>query len=232
MNYFVIQVLTRSEEKFIRLATNLLSAQGQEFETVGSAGTRVNETRARIGNLLPGRSRPSDMNQESRSGFASLPRGFSPDALPGRFVWPRRKLSIRRKGKTQSSLAPIFPGYVFYEAEEVHPRLYWAIRQLSGFVRFLRNDGSLEALGGEDRGLLTHFLSFGEVVDKSLVYFDDNRRIRVKSGPMKGLEGRIVKVDKRKKRAKISLSIYSDRFLVDFGFELLESAEGNEQPAN
>ncbi|HUX20442.1 MAG TPA: KOW motif-containing protein [Spirochaetia bacterium] len=232
MNYFVIQVLTRSEEKFIRLATNLLSHQERDFETVGSIDSRVNEPRVRTGNLLPGRARPSDIPQEAPPGFANLPRGFSPDALPGRFVWPRRKLSIRRKGKTQSSLAPIFPGYVFYEAEEVHPRLYWAIRQLTGFVRILRNDGSLEALGGEDRELLTHFLSYGEVVDKSLVYFDDNRRIRVKSGPMKGLEGRIIKVDKRKKRAKISLSIYSDRFLVDFGFELLESAEGNERKAN
>lgn len=216
MNYFVIQVITGSEEKFIRLANTLL--ERSELRTAEPVG----------------RSRAQQLGSESRREreLVELPRGFSSEAELGRLLWPRRKLTIRKKGASQTSLAPIFPGYVFYEADEVHPNLYWSFRQISGFVRFLKNKDSLEALGGEDRELLLHFLSFGEVVDKSLVYFNEERRIRVKSGPMKGLEGRIVKVDKRKRRAKIRLSIYSDRFLVDFGFELLESAEGNERQAN
>ncbi len=216
MNYFVVQVITGSEEKFIRLANNLLErSELRTTETVPSSGI----------------SQISTGSQPERE-LVELPKGFSSEAELGRLLWPRRKLTIRKKGLNQTSLAPIFPGYVFYEADEVHPNVYWAFRGLTGFVRFLKNEDSLEALGGEDRELLLHFLSFGEVVDKSLVYFDEERRIRVKSGPMKGLEGRIVKVDKRKRRAKIRLSIYSDRFLVDFGFELLESAEGNERQAN
>jgi transcriptional antiterminator NusG len=39
---------------------------------------------------------------------------------------------------------------------------------------------------------------------------------------MKGLEGQIIKVDKRKKRAKIRLKLYEDSFPIDFGFELIE----------
>ena len=216
MNYFVVQVITGSEEKFLRLAHNLLErSELRAAEPVG-------------------RSRIQQLGGELRSEreHVELPKGFSPGAEIGRLVWPRRTLTIRKKGLNRTSLAPIFPGYVFYEANEVHPNIYRAFRQLTGFVRFLKDQDGLEALGGEDRELLLHFLSFGEVVDKSLVYFDEERRIRVKSGPMKGLEGRIVKVDKRKRRAKIRLSIYSDRFLVDFGFELLESAEGNERQAN
>jgi transcriptional antiterminator NusG len=232
MNYFVVQVLTRSEERFIRLANNLLVAGALSSESADLFTVRSSEKPSYYKNILPGRSATRAPVDPMLHGFADLPEGFSSDAAPGRFVWPRRRLTIRHRGATQSSLSPIFPGYVFYEAEEVSPQLYWAIRQLSGYVRFLRNDGSLEALSGEDRELLLHFLSYGEVVDRSLVYFDDNRRIRVKSGPLKGLEGRIIRVDKRKKRAKVRLSIYSDRFLVDFGFELLESAEGNERQAN
>ena len=45
---------------------------------------------------------------------------------------------------------------------------------------------------------------------------------------MKGLEGRIIKVDKRKRRAKISLSLYEESFTIDFGFEILEKVEDNE----
>ena len=46
---------------------------------------------------------------------------------------------------------------------------------------------------------------------------------------MKGLEGRIIKVDRRKKRAKIKLSLYEESFRVDFGFEILEKVEDYEK---
>ena len=67
----------------------------------------------------------------------------------------------------------------------------------------------------------------GEVVEKSKVYFDENKRIRVTEGALKGLEGHIVKVDKRKRRAKVKLALYDDSFLIDFGFELMEPLEAN-----
>ena len=54
--------------------------------------------------------------------------------------------------------------------------------------------------------------------------FDENRRIRVVSGPLQGLEGRIVKVDRRKGRARVRLDIYADAFEIDLGFEILEGS--------
>ena len=44
----------------------------------------------------------------------------------------------------------------------------------------------------------------------------------VVEGPMMGLEGLIVKVDKRRKRAKVMLSLDNKAYPVDFGFETLE----------
>jgi transcriptional antiterminator NusG len=75
----------------------------------------------------------------------------------------------------------------------------------------------------KDQDLLGHFLSYGEIVDKSRVVFDENHRIRVVEGPLKGLEGLIVKVDRRKRRAKVRLELYENSHNVDFGFEVLES---------
>jgi transcriptional antiterminator NusG len=40
-----------------------------------------------------------------------------------------------------------------------------------------------------------------------------------------GLEGRIVKVDRRKGRAKIMLDLYNDSFSIDLGFEVIGSME-------
>ena len=174
MEYFALQVWTREEERYLKLARNYLDI------------------------AIPGwRSR-------------------------ARFLWPRRKLTIRRRGKTREELAPIFPSYVFLETEEITPDMYWTLKRTSGFIRFLESNQNIEPLRGEERRLLLHFLQYGEVVEKSTVTFDENSRIQVVEGPMKGMEGRVVKVDKRKKRAKIRLTFYEEAFLIDFGFEFLE----------
>ena len=178
MNYFVIQVITREEEKYIRLAEQALNR---------------NEAVAAWGNRL---------------------------------IWPRRRLTIRKRGKEKTSLSPLFPGYLFWEGEDIFPELYWTLKKVSGFLRFLKNNQNIAPLEGKSLRLLRHFLQFGEVVGPSKVYFDENSRIRVTQGPLKGMEGSIVKVDKRKKRAKVRLSLYKDSFLVDFGFELLETMGG------
>ena len=174
MSYFVIQVKTRGEEKFLQLAEKTLYT----LET----------------------------------------------AHGGILLLPRRTLTTRRRGKTKNRLLPIYPGYIFYRSDNLDAEIFRAFRRVPGFCRYLGYGGKPEPLTGEDEKLLLHFLSFGEVVETSRVYFDTDDKIRVVSGPMSNLEGRIVKVDKRKRRAKVSLSLYENSFLVDFGFELLEQA--------
>jgi transcriptional antiterminator NusG len=161
--------------------------------------------------------------------FVSLARRRVSDEVR-RIVWPRRRLSIRRRGKTREELAAIFPGYVFVETEELSPEDYWALRRVPGFFRFLKSNHDVQPLSGSDERILIHFLSFGEIVDKSKVTFGENSRIEVIEGPLKGLEGRVVKVDKRKGRAKVKLDMYEESFLVDFGFESMQTLPG--QTAN
>ena len=141
----------------------------------------------------------------------------------GKLIWPRRNLKIRRKGKWKDSFAPIFPGYLFLEITEVTTDLYLQLRKIPGFFRFLQSNQNIVPLSGRDMELLTHFISFGEVVDKSVAAFDENNRIKIMSGPLKGLEGLIVKVDRRKGRAKVRLDMFKDSFLIDFGFEALDN---------
>jgi transcriptional antiterminator NusG len=153
--------------------------------------------------------------------FISISRRRNPAAS---LLWPRRRLRIRKGGEWKDSLAPLFPGYLFVRANEFDDIPWLQLRSLPDFVRFLPSNDRIVPLDEHDQATLTHFLSFGEVVDKSVVTFDENRRIRVVSGPLQGLEGCIVKVDRRKGRAKVRLDIYADAFEIDFGFEILESS--------
>ena len=140
---------------------------------------------------------------------------------PFRLWWLRRRLFIRRQGKRISTLASLFPGYVILETEAVTDTIFRLLQGCRGFGRFLKSNSEIVPLSANDLALVRHFLHFGEIVRESKVVFDVNNRIQVKEGPMQGLEGRIVKVDRRKVRAKVALDLYDNTFLIDFAFEVL-----------
>jgi transcriptional antiterminator NusG len=144
--------------------------------------------------------------------------------LDATLLWPRRSLRIRKAGRWHDSIAPIFPGYLFLQVAEINSRIFAELKRTPAFVRFLPQNESLAPLDRADQELLGHFLGFGEIVKKSIAYFDENRRIRIVSGPLKNLEGMIVRVDRRKGRARVRLEMYADSFEVDFGFEALDAA--------
>jgi len=136
--------------------------------------------------------------------------------------WPRRSLRLRHAGRWRETLQPIFPGYLFLEAEGIAGDLYHALRAVPGFLRFLPSNQDVQPIPERDARPLAQLLRYGEVVRKSLAVFDENNRIRIIEGPLKGLEGLIVKVDRRKGRAKVKLDLYDESRLVDFGFTSLE----------
>ncbi len=138
-----------------------------------------------------------------------------------RVWWPRRKLMIRRRGRKIRTLAPLFPGYLIVEAPTIDAQRLQTLRSCTGFVRFLKTNQDIRPLQGQDLELIRHFLSFGEIVEQSKVTFDVDNRIVVQEGPLKGLEGRIIKVDKRKGRAKVQLDMYENSFRIDLGFEVM-----------
>lgn len=136
--------------------------------------------------------------------------------------WPRRELMIRRQGHTRKSLVPVFPGYLFVEAEEIDPEIFQEFRHIHYFNRFLKGNDNICPLPEDEQRIIMQLMSKGKIIKQSKVFFNENDRIVVVEGPMMGLEGMIIKVDKRRKRAKVQLSLYKEAHPVDFGFETLE----------
>jgi transcriptional antiterminator NusG len=136
----------------------------------------------------------------------------------------QRSLDIRRKGVIAASYSAIFPGYLFIEIDDEDDILkyHWAFRRTHGFYRFLPANQNIHPLANKDLELVLHFIQkVGTIAGKSLVTFDENYRIVVIEGPLAGLEGKIIKVDKRKGRAKVKLDIYGDSFALDLAFEAI-----------
>jgi len=159
--------------------------------------------------------------------FIKLFRATYPHiTIPIHFL--RRLLDIRKNGKMKTSVPSVFPGYLFIEAEndDEIKAFQWEFRRTDGFFRFLKSNQNIAPLSGRDLEIVLHFINnAGPIAGKSRVYFNENSRIVVIDGPLSGLEGMIIKVDKRKGRAKIKLDIYNDSFSIDLGFEVIGSLE-------
>lgn len=146
---------------------------------------------------------------------------------------PKRTVVIRKGGKSKHGTAVVFPGYVFLGLDEpLTPDMRWLVRKTPDFYRFLPSNRESLPLAGRDLDLLTHFISFGERADISKVTFDDNERIVVLDGPLKGLEGLIEKVDRRKQRAKVRLDMCRNSFLIDLAFSFVDRAEKGQAEPN
>jgi transcriptional antiterminator NusG len=158
--------------------------------------------------------------------YIRLFRALHPE-ISAPIFFPQRALDIRRKGALIHNNSAIFPGYIFVEIEDDDDILkyHWAFRKTDGFYRFLRSNQNIRPLQDRDLEMVLHFIKrVGPVAGKSKVYFDENSRIVVMEGPLMGLEGKIIKVDKRKGRAKIKLDLYDDSFSIDLAFEVIRTA--------
>jgi transcriptional antiterminator NusG len=144
-------------------------------------------------------------------------------ALP--LYFPRRIVPERRGGGTEYRCAPVFPGYLFAGIGDEEKRLLSmeALRVMENFFRFLPANSAAAPLSGRDLEIVLHFIKNDEsAAGVSSVYFDTDERIVVVSGALKGLEGRIIKVDRRKGRAKIKLDLYGTSFRIDLAFETID----------
>lgn len=151
--------------------------------------------------------------------------GMQLDEYPDkpRFIFLRRTLTVRRQGREHQEEHALFPGYVFLESQtKLNKRVITQLRRIDGFCRFLKSNTEITVLDGRSLATLSHFLEFGETAGRSNVYFDDNDRIVVTDGPMKGFEGSIIRVDRRKKRAKLKIEFNDRDVLLDLSFEIIQ----------
>ena len=135
---------------------------------------------------------------------------------------PTRELYIKKAGITKVKITPLFSGYLFLQTESITPELITKIKQVKGFYRFLNSNQDIVSLTKQEVQKLGSFLKKDYCATISKVIFNDKDKIVVKEGPLKEFEGQIIKVDKRKQRAKVQLSFYNESHTIDFSFQDLE----------
>ncbi len=139
------------------------------------------------------------------------------------FIYLTRELFIRRGGKTLRELQPVFPSYIIMQTTgTVDGQTVQTLKALPDFYHFLKSNTEITPLAGNDLDIIQHFLGLGPRIGPSLVRFAENDRIVVIEGPLKGIEGCIIKLDRHKQRAKIRVDFAGGVHTMDLSFEDIE----------
>ena len=142
------------------------------------------------------------------------------------FIYLTRELTIRRQGKWLKEELPVFPSYIILQTNNlIDSNTVNELKKIPDFYHFLNTNTDITALNGQDLFIIQHFLGLGPKIGPSLVCFDQNDRICVIEGPLKGIEGQIIKVDRRKQRAKIAVDFGGTAHTMDLSFEDISKRE-------
>lgn len=132
---------------------------------------------------------------------------------------PKKVEHHSEKGVKSTVKKVLFPGYVFFQAEETWtPTL--AMYHADYILRLLRKDESWQ-LKGDDEALARWLLAHDGLLDMSKAY-QEGARVVIKSGPLKELEGIITKVDRHNRNGMVTLHLFGRKTNVWLAFEWVE----------
>ena len=133
------------------------------------------------------------------------------------------KYQTCRKVKTRAE-AVLLPSYVFFEApSSMKPAAEFPMQNV---IRVLSVDGGVWQLRGEDERFVQWLFRYNGLLGFSQAYKEGDR-IKIMSGPLKDMEGKIRRVDRRGMSGQVVLSFCGKEIPVWLGFEMVGGADGS-----
>ena len=126
------------------------------------------------------------------------------------------------QGEKFRETVPLLPGYVFFQAEcSEEP---YATFPREHVLRLLTTGENRQwQLAGEDEKFAAWLFQCDGLLGFSKAYKEQDR-IRIVSGPLKDLEGQILRIDRRGRSGQVALEFNGRRVKVWLGFELIDAA--------
>ncbi|WP_346707064.1 antiterminator LoaP [Massilistercora timonensis] len=127
------------------------------------------------------------------------------------------KKKIRGEWTVQKKV--LFPGYIFVVTENME-QLYEALRSVIGLTRLIGTGREIVPLTEKEKNFLLEMGGEEQVVEMSEGIIE-NSRTKVLSGPLKGKEGLIRKIDRHKRKAWLEIEMFGREQTVEVGLEIV-----------
>ena len=131
----------------------------------------------------------------------------------------------KKKGKVEMKRQILFPGYLFIVSElnaYDFNELFQNIRYKYGkYYKNLKYDNTgTPALSDEEKRMIMHLIGDNDVVEASIGIIEGDKVI-IMDGPLLGLEGNIVYIDRHKRMAKLEMDFLGNRRTVSVPLEIV-----------
>ncbi|MBO4450082.1 MAG: antiterminator LoaP [Clostridiales bacterium] len=142
---------------------------------------------------------------------------LSKDVLKDIFV-PKHVRLKKYKGEWRRETRPLYSGYVFMVTDDPEA-LDKALLKVPGYHRLLKAADVILTVSDEEKSFINRIAGRDNVVEISTGYKEGDT-IKIVSGPMMGLEGDIVHVDRHKRLVTINVSLFGRTVKTTLGLEL------------
>lgn len=136
-----------------------------------------------------------------------------------RAVTARQEKFRSFQGKKMKVEAIILPSYVFFQAPaDIEPATCFPRENMT---RLLTMDGKEWQLTNSDERFVRWLFAYDGLLGFSKAY-QVGKRIRIVSGPLKDMEGQILRVDRRGRSGQVMLEFNGRKVPVWLGFDLID----------
>lgn len=140
-----------------------------------------------------------------------------------RILVPKRKIKERKNGAWTYVIKTLFPGYVLVYGK-IAIEEYYQFKNVPGLLKLLRSGYEPLIIDPYEMAIINKLICNSDTVGFSNILME-NGKIVVADGPLVSLEGRIISINHRKGRAKVSLDFMGEQRTVELGVSVLQSAE-------
>jgi len=126
---------------------------------------------------------------------------------------PKRKLQERHQGEFVEVIRTMFPGYVLAQSEDIQ-EFAKIVTRGKGIFRFLQTEGEFQEVRLEEIATIVSMTDDAGVIGTSEIRAEGDI-ITVASGPLKGYEGLIRRIDKHHRRIKVEFLLDNRKYLID-----------------
>ncbi len=148
------------------------------------------------------------------------------DRVQGQGIYaavPTENRPIRSGGTWTKREYVLFPGYVFLDMD-YNARNYYRIKQMPGVIRFLGGGKCPSRLTYLEAEWIRLLSGNGKPLEPTLVREEEDGSLTVVRGVLESFVNRIIKWDKRSRKAVFEITICGEMKQVQLGIELLEKA--------
>ncbi len=136
-------------------------------------------------------------------------------------VFPEKMKTELRNGRWEKVKKPLLIGYVFLYS--YIPLYSSRVNRVDGVIRMLEYDDKGNELMGPDRAFADWILAQDGIVSVSKAVKDGDQ-VEIVDGPLKDMKGTIIAFDKRRRIAKIDLSLVGSALKIWLSFDYINAA--------